>query len=100
MVQWVNENKGKDSIIALAVLIVMSVLAAYVVASLDYSVPKITLSLQVLAKFSFLLALLIIVEFVFTGKLAFKFENYNVVGWIFQACLVINLWFAANRKWK
>lgn len=105
MVIWANQGKSTSSIVMLGFLALVSLFAAFILASIDYSLLKLNfsvpkLSLQVLAKFSFLLILLIIVEFAFTGGLAFNFQEYNIVSWIFQACLVINLWFAANRKWK
>ena len=102
MVQFANQGKSTGSIVMLGFLGLMALFAAFIMVSIDYSfkleVPK--LKLRVLAKFSFLLGLLIVAEFAFTGGLAFEFQDYNVVAWIFQGCLVINLWFAANKSWK
>jgi hypothetical protein len=103
MVQWANQGKSTGSIVMLGFLALMAMIAALIVASIDYSLKDFSVPkppLRVLAKFSFLLGLLIVAEFAFTGGLAFEFENYNVVAWIFQACLVVNLWFAANKSWK
>jgi len=89
----------------LGFLALMAFGLAIVVARIDFykedtvKFPKLP-SLQVLAKFTFLLGILLILEFAFTGGLAFEYENYNVAGWIFQACLLVNLWFAANKSWK
>lgn len=101
MVQFSNQGKSTGSIVTLGFLGLMALFAAYITVSIDYSikleVPK--LKLRVLAKFSFLLGLLIIVEFSFTGGWAFEFQDYNIVAWIFQACLLINLLFASTKNW-
>jgi len=55
--------------------------------------------LQIVTKFSFLLLILIAIEGLATWGAAYNFQDYNIVAWIFQACLLINLLFASTKNW-
>ena len=87
---------GFLALMAFGLAIVVARISFYEEATVKF--PKLV-SLQVLTKFTFLLGILIALEYFISSKQAFEFQNYTVVAWILQACLIVNLWYAANKKW-